>query len=210
MTLRKPTHCPHCTSDRVLRIFYGLPGKEAWDIIHRGEAVAGGCSMSPGQPDWQCERCRHQWFDADDPARQDIQSLLFRASQPPPPPAPPLIKHTSGLFERTWVVQFARTVPFIDDRFAQQVLRRSEELLAGRLSPLAGAAGHELSVVARRIRPRSLEVRIARSAGETPSAVDTAVMIALEGALGRITQWQGYPRSRWPDWPISSSATRAG
>lgn len=39
--------------------------------------VGGGCTILAGQPDWLCRQCRHRWFDATDPVRQEIDELLL-------------------------------------------------------------------------------------------------------------------------------------
>jgi hypothetical protein len=74
--LRQPVSCPKCGSKEVKRIFYGRPGVEALEKATRGEAVLGGCFVRPRMDDWHCGACSHAWFDADDPAKKELEELL--------------------------------------------------------------------------------------------------------------------------------------
>ena len=76
MELRRPKNCPQCGSTKFAQILYGRPTSEATEAIERGEFVLGGCFVLPDQPDWECQACRHQWFDATDPARIEWEKLL--------------------------------------------------------------------------------------------------------------------------------------
>jgi hypothetical protein len=76
--LRRPDACPACRGDTLLRILYGFPTQDAFERIVAGEAVSGGCSMEPWQPDWQCQSCGHRWFDPEDPAKQEFEALAGR------------------------------------------------------------------------------------------------------------------------------------
>ena len=58
------------------RIYYGRPLPEAAEKIFRREAVGGGCFVRPWMSDWHCAMCRHEWFEADDPAKQELEALL--------------------------------------------------------------------------------------------------------------------------------------
>ncbi|MBM3459958.1 MAG: hypothetical protein FJX77_15665 [Armatimonadetes bacterium] len=74
--LRRPTACPECGGTTILRIFYGYPTWEAWALVEDGQATLGGCFVSQWAPDWQCGVCRHEWFDPDDPVKQEMERLL--------------------------------------------------------------------------------------------------------------------------------------
>lgn len=76
MELRKPQNCPRCGSSRLIRILYGRPTAEGMEAVDREEYVLGSCFVHPNQPDWECMTCRHQWFDAEDPARIRRDQLL--------------------------------------------------------------------------------------------------------------------------------------
>jgi hypothetical protein len=39
-------------------------------MIAAKEAVPGGCIVRAWLPDWFCDQCAHEWFDASDPAKQ--------------------------------------------------------------------------------------------------------------------------------------------
>jgi protein-tyrosine-phosphatase len=69
--LRKdgPKACPRCDSPRVVPVGYGLPTLEyqaehAWySLIGRDPpSTFGGCCIGiPGQPNWHCFNCGHEW-----------------------------------------------------------------------------------------------------------------------------------------------------
>jgi ribosomal protein L37AE/L43A len=74
--LRKPDVCPKCSGMDVRRILYGRPTAESMQRVERGEACLGGCFIQPWLPDWRCHSCRHVWFVADDPSKQELERLL--------------------------------------------------------------------------------------------------------------------------------------
>lgn len=49
--------CERCGSSNVVRIAYGYPGAEMRDEVRRGEAVLGGCLVSPESPSHECRDC---------------------------------------------------------------------------------------------------------------------------------------------------------
>ena len=54
--------CPACKQRRGVDISYGMPTPETWELVERGEAVLGGCSLPLiGDPERQCLDCNHQW-----------------------------------------------------------------------------------------------------------------------------------------------------
>ena len=67
--LTKPAACPSCQGAHVVPILYGRLTAEASEVVAAKHAVAGGCEVGPGYPDWACIDCEHQWFVASDPAR---------------------------------------------------------------------------------------------------------------------------------------------
>jgi hypothetical protein len=214
MTLRKPQSCPSCSSPGLVRIYHGLPTQETWELIRRGDGVAGGCMISPGQPDWECRACRHQWSDPTDPARQQMDDFLRRVTEPvPPPEPPPLIARPDGLLERLWLTQVSCRLPPIDSTLSSKLLERSLRLATKRDRDFF-ASSHErrLDVSAVRRLPRSFQLAVARSAGPTRwmNECDTLAMLAVEELIGKITKWQDYPRSRWTTWPLPGTSTEAG
>ena len=76
MELRRPKNCPQCGSSKLAQIIYGRPTAEAMEAAERGEFILGGCFVLPDQPDWECQSCGHQWFDAKDPARIEWEKLM--------------------------------------------------------------------------------------------------------------------------------------
>jgi hypothetical protein len=81
LELRKPAECPKCHGRDIRRILYGFPTDEAFAMVDRGEAVLGGCVVFDWMPDWECHDCRHRWFDPDDPAKQEMESLSARIQE---------------------------------------------------------------------------------------------------------------------------------
>lgn len=61
---RKPRRCPVCGSARVLKIVYGLPGRELAAAAQRGEVALGGCCISDHDPSWCCADCDTVIFPA--------------------------------------------------------------------------------------------------------------------------------------------------
>jgi hypothetical protein len=76
--LRRPDACPKCGGADLRRIVYGRPTAEAMQQIERGEACLGECLVKPWLPDWRCHSCGHEWYVADDPGKQELESLLQR------------------------------------------------------------------------------------------------------------------------------------
>jgi hypothetical protein len=205
MTLRHPASCPQCSSQRVLRIFYGLPTAETWERIRRGDGVAGGCFIFEGQPDWECAACHHRWSDETDPARQELQAYLRKLSGPrPPPDPPPLERSSTGEVSRTWLLQFASVVPLEQGALSQEVSSRAQARLVSE-QVRKDADARSLTVHTRRIKPRSVEARIFYPTDGNAAAADSAVLLALEDVLGRITKLQGRDRILWDGWPLPST-----
>ncbi len=82
LSLRKPATCPECGATDIRLILYGRPNAEALDLIWRGEACLGYRSIDRWLPDWRCHGCGHEWFDADDPAKQNLERLVERVLGP--------------------------------------------------------------------------------------------------------------------------------
>lgn len=53
--------CPSCGSWAAVRIVYGLPTPETWDLSEAGEIALGGCCQEIGAPDRRCKKCRFEW-----------------------------------------------------------------------------------------------------------------------------------------------------
>jgi len=69
-TDKKRRTCPHCGSQRCVRVAYGMPGPELQEQAERGEVVLGGCVVWEGQPEWACTACGHQWGRGGSPPKR--------------------------------------------------------------------------------------------------------------------------------------------
>jgi hypothetical protein len=68
-----PPSCPECGASKTAPIVYGMPGPELVAKADAGQVILGGCMIGPGQPDYRCGACGHEWPDltrwADDDRR---------------------------------------------------------------------------------------------------------------------------------------------
>jgi hypothetical protein len=54
--------CPRCGStEDVVPIVYGKPGKEAMEMARQGQVKLGGCMVSWHSPRRHCRRCGTEW-----------------------------------------------------------------------------------------------------------------------------------------------------
>lgn len=84
----KPAPCPHCGSEQVIPIVYGMPGAELGAAWERGEVELGGCVVSGNDPERHCRECWTQWND--------------RMVWPGPPPEEQARLKTAGLGVGWW------------------------------------------------------------------------------------------------------------
>lgn len=91
--------CPLCGAANTATILYGLLDLPA-DLLDRGIAVAGGCDMSEGMPEFECGKCGHSWGSL---------KLGRRSHEQPRSTAPPdttwqrvVIKDTHELAQRLY------------------------------------------------------------------------------------------------------------
>jgi hypothetical protein len=57
----KPAACPHCGSDDLVPIVYGLPDSTMSDAASKNEISLGGCVVMLGHsPAWYCRACRKE------------------------------------------------------------------------------------------------------------------------------------------------------
>lgn len=206
---RRPERCPTCRCTRILRILHGSPTDEAMALVSRGEATLGGCFIVAQHPDWECSRCRYQWFDPHDSVRQMVDMrLIGLGSGVQALPVPELVHRADGLREREWRVETASAVASLSDNLAAELHRRALHEYARSLS----THGHHgppdddvgLEVRADIAGPGSYKITIARG-GSAPSweiGADTWVLYALETVAGTITSLQGEDRRLWDRWPI--------
>lgn len=206
---RRPERCPTCGCTRLRLILHGSPTDEAMALVRRGEATLGGCFIVPQEPDWECSRCRHRWFDPHDPVRQRIDMQLNGlASGVQALPVPELVPRADGLREREWKVETAPAVASLPDNLAAELHRRALHEYTRSLS----RHGHHgppdddvvLDVRAEIAGPGRYTITIARG-GSAPSwemGADTWVLNALETVAGTVTSLQGEDRRLWDHWPI--------
>jgi len=57
----KPRTCPHCGSERVARIVYGLPAPDFFEHHDEEKVVLGGCVVTGSDPEWHCKECGEEW-----------------------------------------------------------------------------------------------------------------------------------------------------
>ena len=72
----RPIQCPQCRGGRIQEIVYGYPTPATLAAAARGETVLGGCVSEPGQPEWNCATCGHQWFEGDEEAQRELEEML--------------------------------------------------------------------------------------------------------------------------------------
>lgn len=60
MTPRPHLVCPHCGSDWVMPIVYGLPGDELLEMATQGYVALGGCTVDGSESMWSCNCCHHE------------------------------------------------------------------------------------------------------------------------------------------------------
>lgn len=211
---RRPERCPTCGCTRILLILHGLPTDEAMALVERGEATLGGCALIAQEPDWECSRCRHRWFDPHDPVRQMIDMRLSGLGCGVQAlPIPEFVRRADGLQERAWKVETASTVASLPADVAAELHRRALREYARSLSR-HGHHGPPDDDVVLDVRvdvagPGRYTIRIARG-GSAPSwemGADTWVLYALETMAGTITSLQGEDRRLWDRWPIPVEAS---
>lgn len=64
--LPKPVDCPNCGSATGLVVVYGMPSLDLFEAAENDQVALGGCVIVPGQPDYRCSACGHQWM-SDEP-----------------------------------------------------------------------------------------------------------------------------------------------
>jgi hypothetical protein len=57
MRIETPAPCPHCGSDRVIPIMYGLPIPDLVAAEERGEVILAGCVIGEDAPAFHCSAC---------------------------------------------------------------------------------------------------------------------------------------------------------
>jgi hypothetical protein len=62
-SIPRPTDCPHCHSQCVAEILYGLPAdiQSLQADLDAGQLYLGGCFFSEDSPQWRCVACGHKW-----------------------------------------------------------------------------------------------------------------------------------------------------
>ncbi len=58
---RKPRKCHKCGKTTVLKILYGMPTDEAWELSEKGKLIIGVCCLSEESPEWACTHCKMEY-----------------------------------------------------------------------------------------------------------------------------------------------------
>jgi ribosomal protein L37AE/L43A len=63
---RKLRKCPDCGHALVASILYGMPdiSDELFEKVERNEVMFGGCVIELDQPNWQCSKCKMEFYKA--------------------------------------------------------------------------------------------------------------------------------------------------
>jgi len=69
--------CPACGSKDTVKILYGMPSYEAFELVERGEIVLGGCCVSDNDPTRHCKACRQDFGVKDPFSMLGMASLEF-------------------------------------------------------------------------------------------------------------------------------------
>ena len=54
--------CPNC-NNKMIKIVYGMPSNELFELSEKGIILLGGCSISNDDPIYYCSNCRRKYFD---------------------------------------------------------------------------------------------------------------------------------------------------
>ncbi len=54
--------CPNC-NNKMIKIVYGMPSNELFELSEKGIIHLGGCSVSDDDPIYYCSNCRRKYFD---------------------------------------------------------------------------------------------------------------------------------------------------
>ena len=76
--------CPACGSARTAPVVYGLPGGDTLAKAERGEAILGGCVITPDlvQDDRGCIDCGARWSELERPAERARAAKLTARAHP--------------------------------------------------------------------------------------------------------------------------------
>ena len=72
---RKPRKCQKCGKTTVVKILYGEPTEEAWELPEQGKLVLCGCCITEKSPLWACSNCKTEYFKQ---KNSTILSTIFR------------------------------------------------------------------------------------------------------------------------------------
>lgn len=53
--------CPQCGFSNTIRIVYGYPSSEMFELQNEGKVMLGGCCLSEHSPQYHCKDCGNQW-----------------------------------------------------------------------------------------------------------------------------------------------------
>lgn len=58
---RKPIKCHKCGKTTVVKILYGMPSPESWELYENGKLIIGGCCITQDSPEWACINCKTEY-----------------------------------------------------------------------------------------------------------------------------------------------------
>ena len=53
--------CPKCGSKKSVKIIYGMPSYELFELAEVGKVKLGGCVIIEDNPEYLCKDCEHEW-----------------------------------------------------------------------------------------------------------------------------------------------------
>lgn len=53
--------CPKCGSSKVIKILYGMPTYESFQLAEEGKIKLGGCCITGLDPEYFCKDCENEW-----------------------------------------------------------------------------------------------------------------------------------------------------
>lgn len=57
--------CLKCSSHDSVKITFGYPSGELFELANEGEVILGGCAISNLSPEYHCNNCGHEWSKED-------------------------------------------------------------------------------------------------------------------------------------------------
>ncbi|MDD2742663.1 MAG: hypothetical protein PHV02_10335 [Rhodocyclaceae bacterium] len=65
--------CPVCKQKTGVKILYGMPSHEAFELESQGLLALGGCCIDINDPERKCLHCGHEWQIKHKPPKFDLK-----------------------------------------------------------------------------------------------------------------------------------------